>query len=347
MKTRFLLILLSLSFSGCSLIYSYSDDLPQKMNQWIAEKKYKLALNTISYIKPDHKHYSVLKRKKAIIRKKMAAYEETSIKQSNKYSEQGNWIAALNLLNEVEGNITNTKNIEAQRTKLLKKRSKVITAYENDVLNSQAEHLANKMPLYKKINNTVYKNEKNELDIAKFDRSRQETSLKLRKRSEKQYKKGQYDNALTTIDHALKLNPDEYIVSDLNKLKENIAKETKLRKTAYLIEIKTLINKLSQGYSHDILKETKEKIIWVNKIKDNETVYSGLILKLKKHLAAGIKQRSGAARNLYSKGKTQEALSIWIELKELEPDNAKLQSHIERAEKVLLKLEKLSNKPKK
>ena len=85
----------------------------------------------------------------------------------------------------------------------------------------------------------------------------------------------------------------------------------------------------------------------MNKNKEDNKSYQTLIDKLKKHLAKGVKQRFEAARNLYSKGKTQESLSIWLELKELDPNNTKLLSHIERAEKVLSKFKKLSNKPAK
>ena len=52
MNTRFILILLSLTFSGCTLLYSYSDNLPQRIERWVAEKKYNTALYTIDYITP-------------------------------------------------------------------------------------------------------------------------------------------------------------------------------------------------------------------------------------------------------------------------------------------------------
>jgi len=81
--------------------------------------------------------------------------------------------------------------------------------------------------------------------------------------------------------------------------------------------------------------------------KSKEPSYLELAEKLKERLNAGVKQRFEAARSLYSKGKIQEALSIWLELKELEPENIKLQSHINRAEKILTKLKKLTNKPEK
>ena len=347
MKIRFFLILLSLSISGCSLLYSYSDNLPQRLDQWVKEKKYNVALNTIDYIKPGHKNYRTIQKKKKFIVKQMNAYESAAIKKSTLLVTQGNWIKALKLLEEVADNIVDAKKIDKHHANLLSKRHIVISAYENDVLYSQATNLVAEMKLYGKIKKTVSKDEKNQLNISEFDDLREETSLRLATLSEQQYKKSQYNNALTTISLALKLKPDDKIVTRLKTTKKRIKKVTKLKKASYLKEAKVLLGKLSQGYSHEILNKTKTTIVWLNKNKDGDKSYQVLINKLKKHLAKGIKQRFEAARNLYSKGKTQEALSIWLKLKELDPDNAKLQSHIERAEKVLIKLKELSNKPKK
>ena len=345
MKIRFLLLFLSISFSGCSLIYSYSDDLPQRIDRWVAEKKYNVALNTIDYIKPKHKFYHITQRKKKTILKQIVSYENAAIEKSNQLSSQGRWIDAFKLLDKVENNLVDTKKIENHRAKLLIKRNKIIATYENDLLYSQAEYLAGKMELYQKIKKTVSKNENNRLDISKFDDLRQETNLRLTKRCEQQYKKGQYDNALTTINLALKLNPNKRIVLRLKKIKSRIKRDTKLRKSKHVKNAKSLLNKLSQGYSHAILKETKQTIMWLKKNRENKSVYQGLIKRLEAHLTAGVKQHFEAARKLYSKGKTQEALSIWISIKELNPKYPRLQSHIKRAEKVLIKLEKLSNKP--
>ena len=345
MKIRFLLLFLSISFSGCSLIYSYSDDLPKRLDRWIAEKKYNVALNTIDYIKPKHKYYRLTQRKKKIILKQIISYENAAIEKSNQFSSQGRWIDAFKLLDEVAGNIIDTKKIKNHRAKLLKKRNKIIATYENDLLYSQAEYLAGKMELYERIKKTVSKNENNKLDISKFDDLRQETNSRLTRRCEQQYKKGQYDNALTTINLALKLNPDKSIISRLKKIKNRIKKDTKLRKSKLVKNAKNLLSKLSQGYSHAILKETKTTIMWLKKNRENKNVYQGLITRLEVHLTAGVKQHFEAARKLYSKGKTQEALSIWISIKELQPEYPRLQSHIKRAKKVLIKLDKLSNKP--
>lgn len=347
MKNRFLLILLSLSFSGCSLLYSYDDNLPQRLDQWASEKKYNIALNTIDHIKPAHKDYLVIQEKKKRITKQMNNYEKMAIKESTLLASKGNWLKALKLLKEVADNIVDAKDIEKHHNNLINKRHIVIHDYENDVLYRQAEDLAEKMDLYGKIKKTVSEDENNQLYITQFHTSRKEISLRLTTLGEQQYKDKQYNNALKTINLALKLKPEDKTTHRLEKTKKHIKHINETKKISHLKKAKILLSKLTQGYSHAILNRTKSTIVWLNKNKEDNKPYQTLINKLKKHLAKGVKQRFEAARKLYSKGKTQEALSIWLELKELDPYNAKLLSHIERAEKVLSKFKKLSNKPAK
>lgn len=345
MNTRFILILLSLSFSGCTLMYSYSDNLPQRIDAWVAEKKYNTALNTIDYITTTHKDYRIIQNKKKLIKKAMNNYENTAIEESNLLVSQGDWIKAFILLKDVASNITNKSRIENHHKKLLSQRQIVIENYEKDILYNQAMNLIEKMELYEKIKKTVSIKEHNQLNISKFDDLLEETSLKLTILSEQQYKKNEYNNSLNTVKLALKLNPDEEIVARLKKINQRIHKATIQRNISYYKKAKVLLSKLSQGYSHAILKDTKKTVTWLKKNKTDKNNYIVLIKRLNRHLAKGVKQRFEAARSLYSKGKTQEALSVWLELKQLEPDNAKLLSHIERAKKILSKLKKLSNKP--
>lgn len=345
MKNLFLLLTLSFSFVGCSLIYSYSDDLPQRLDEWMQEKNYNTALNTIDYIKPDHKDYRIIQKKKILITKKMNAYEKSAIDKSKKLASQGNWIKAINLLDEASDNILDTDKIDKQRENLLSKRDKVITAYEDDVLYNQAINLSSKMKLYSKIKKTVSENEDNLLDISKFDEMRHETSVRLTQRSEQQFEQGQYENTLSTITLALKLKPNKDVVTRLKEIKKRVRKINRLKKSFYIKDAKSILRKLSQGYSHSILNETKRTISWLERNNDNSRTNRRLIRKLKRHLSAGIKQRFEAGRKLYSEGKTQQALSIWSKLKELDPNNLKLESNINRAEKVLIKLKELSNKP--
>lgn len=345
MKLRILLLISTLSFSGCALLYSYSENLPQRIDGWVAEKKYNTALNTISYIKSNHKDYRIIKRKKVIIQQKMLSYEKAAIEKSMQLSSQGEWVKAFNLIDEVSNNIVETNKIDKHRAILLIKRNKVISSYENEILYAQAKNLADKMKLYERISKTVLEGETNQLNISEFNNARKETILRLTRRSEQQHRNALYYEAIATIELAFKLNPDKEIASRLSEIKKRIKQESKQIKAFQIKEAKSLLSKLSQGYSHLILKRTKDTIKQLSKNKDNP--HLELIRKLQKHLTAGVNQNFEAARSLYSKGKTQQALSIWLELKKLEPENPKLLSHIERAEKIMSKLKTLSNKPAK
>lgn len=261
MKNPFLLILLSLSFSGCTLLYSYDDNLPQRLDQWINEKKYNTALNTIDYIKSDHKDYRIIQEKKKLIVKKMNNYESMAIEKSTLLASQGDWLKAFKLLKEVANNIIDAKDIETHHNNLLNKRHLVIHNYENDVLYRQAEDLAEKMGLYGKIKKTADKDEENQLNISEFDTSRKKISLRLTTLGEQQHKNKQYNKALKTINLALKLMPEEKTSTNLEKIKKHIKQINKTKKISHLKKAKILLGKLSQGYSHAILNKTKATII--------------------------------------------------------------------------------------
>ncbi|MDY6980925.1 MAG: hypothetical protein SV201_13685, partial [Pseudomonadota bacterium] len=52
-------------------------------------------------------------------------------------------------------------------------------------------------------------------------------------------------------------------------------------------------------------------------------------------------QRMESARRLYSQGKIQQALQVWESLHSIDPGNQQLEAHIERARRVLEKLQRL------
>ena len=61
--------------------------------------------------------------------------------------------------------------------------------------------------------------------------------------------------------------------------------------------------------------------------------------RIKQNVAQGIK----LGRRLYSQGQIEQALAIWNDLREIDPLNEYLISHIERAQRVIDNLDKLKN----
>jgi hypothetical protein len=105
---------------------------------------------------------------------------------------------------------------------------------------------------------------------------------------------------------------------------------------------RALIAELKQGYSQDNLRRARNQL----NVLENQNSRNRTAVKLRQELdnryRQGIDQKIAAGRRLYSSGKIQEALDVWNSLLEIDPGNQKLEGHIERAERVLTKLQRLS-----
>jgi len=344
MKNILLTIPLFLLINGCSLLYSYDENLTQRIDQWIEEGKFKTALNTISYVDPDHKHYKTVQQQKKKITLYLINYESDAIIKSNQLVKQGNWLTALDYIDQVSENIPDNRKIISHKKNLLKQRDQIIKKYETRILNHQANNLVAKIGLYDEINKTVTTDEKNQLEIKEFYILKNKVIKRLTLQSEYYYRKNDFDKAENSVALGLKLRPEKEYFSRLNKIKKHIQSKNNIKNTLRINHAKALLKKLSQGYSRSILKETKETI---NQLKENTKKTKtelNLIAKLEKHLKIGVKRYFKAARKLYSEEKIQEALSIWLSLKDLEPDYPKLDTYIKRAERIVKNLNKITNK---
>jgi len=344
MKNSFITIPLLLLINGCSLLYSYDDNLPQRIDQWIDEGKFKTALNTINHIDSNHKQYIVIQQQKKKITQYLINYENDAIIKSNQLANQGNWLIALNYIEQISENIPDNRKILSHKKTLLKQRDEIIKKYETQVLNHQAKNLVGKIDLYNKIKKTVTTNEKNQLDIAEFDRLKSKIIIRLTHQAEYYYRNNEFDKAENSISLGIELKPTKEYALRLNKIKQFIQTRNNIKKTTRINKAKALLNKLSQGYSRSILKETKETIKQLKKSKEKTKTELNLISKLEKHLKIGVKRYFKAARKLYSEEKIQEALSIWLSLKDLEPHYPKLDTYIKRAERIIKNLNKITNK---
>jgi len=65
-----------------------------------------------------------------------------------------------------------------------------------------------------------------------------------------------------------------------------------------------------------------------------------------RRIRENVNQGIELGRKLYSQGQVEQALAVWNKLRDLDPDNENLLSHIDRAERVLEKVKKLREEQK-
>ena len=93
---------------------------------------------------------------------------------------------------------------------------------------------------------------------------------------------------------------------------------------------RALLSELKQGYSHENLRRAHRHLTEINEQQQQNNESKKLKKELRKYIKTGLAQRMEAGRRLYSSGQIEQALSIWIPLKSVDPENTKLNDYIEK-----------------
>lgn len=335
------LIVVSSLMSGCAQLYSHSSDLPSKVDEWIGENRYGYAMQVLDQVSPNHARYAELQKQKTKITGLISKLEKNTVNRAKEYAARGDWAKAFDLIDATLENIPDSSDINTIRDILHQEREAEIAAYQQKLLISSARHIASDISIYEKITEILPDEAQQRFRLKEFHNQRKQVSEQLAQRSEQLYKAGKYQQAQEIIELAKQLNPADDILAYINNVEQLINATLLQQKRSRIDDIKALLGKVQQGHSLDILSEAKTAISWLTSNAPDE---KKLLKDLQKHLRHGVEQRFEAGRKLYSEGKIRAALEIWEEVEPLQDSNTKLIAHINRARKVLEKMQQLKDK---
>lgn len=336
-------IFLSLFLHGCAYLQSMSSDLPEQIDKWAAAHEYGKALDTLSHVSKDHKYYSLLKRKKKHLLIQVKEFEHDQHLAAQKQENKGNWHKAEIIYTNALDKLPDSKLLNTEYRQFTLRRDNYLKNLEFKLSIAKGTWLMQSTPLQKKIVNAAPGDYDSQRRFKKNSYEIQETAEELMTCAESALQAGRLSLAETCLKTAEGLNSKQI---DIAKLK-NIRKEFNRSRHRYIKKqndkTRALLKEIKQGYSHDNLLRAQHHLNEIAEHKKRDREAAKLARELDKYIKTGFSQRMEAGRRLYSNGQIEEALSIWIPLKSIDPNNTKLQDHIERAKRVLKKLEKLSN----
>ena len=340
-----LLLFLSTLLHGCAYLHSLSSDLPQKIDGWVAAHEYGQALDTLSHVSKTHKQYALLKNKKRTVLIKAKDFEHSQHLAAQKQENNKQWHKADNIYTYALEKYPQSSLLRTEYQSFKKRRDKYLTALETKLSIAKGNWLIESTPLQEKIARATPDDYYTQRRFNKNNQELQATADERMGCAETAIQSGHIPLAEKCLDTADRLNPAFIDKNKLKKLKAQLDKKQQLIVKEENRKTSALLSELKQGYSHDNLLRARRHLSEVrdNKKRNKESVK--LEKQLEKYIKTGLTQRMEAGRRLYSDGQIQQALSIWIPLKSIAPDNTKLNDHIERAKRVLNKLEKLSNTP--
>lgn len=140
---------------------------------------------------------------------------------------------------------------------------------------------------------------------------------------------------------AQQLNPDDKFLPAIASLRQQLSDLEKDRASQLSRQGGELLASSQQALQKDDIKQAHKlyRQIPSQDLQNNEVrQYKH---ELDKRIIAKMTQGIEMGRKLYSQGDVERALAVWNDLRQLDPKNEQLTSHIERAQRVLNKLKRL------
>lgn len=343
---RFLtLILLILSLHGCAFIHAFDSELPQQIDQWVADNEYAKALDTLDYVSKSHKQYSLLMNKKHRILLQAKEYENHSYALAQQAEKNLDWNKASNIYQSALDKLPASPFLQTEYQEFIQRRDEYLEDLEFKLSISKGSWLIETSPIHKTIIEANPGNKNAQKRYNKTSEEMQQTAQVLLKCTEVAIQAGRTALAETCLQIASELNPLYIDKSKIKQFRIDLAKTHQQRITLQNKKTQELINELKQGYSHENLQRAQRHLATIRESDKQNKESKKLATQLSQQLNKGLNDRIEAGRHLYSNGQVQNALSIWIPLQSIDPNNKKLEDYIKRAKRVMAKVKKLSDNP--
>lgn len=339
-----LLLLICFSLLGaCSFLQSFHSQSPEYIEVLIKEKYYGKAQNILQRINPDHPEYPAMMVQKKHLHQLIHNLESTTLAQTQRLRERDKWQQALENLQEARAQVPNSESLSKAEEDFLAARKKRINKLNMQLDIHKGIWLRDAEPLLDAIVRTMPDDYQRQQQRQQFNQEKARTLKNLVRCAQDAMDKKLYETGRQCLALVNRIDSKHQYTEDLKPTLEKIQRHDYAWHQQQNKRSDELLKELKQGYSHDNLLRVSQHLQKLSS--HNQTDYAQQHgMQLKQELEKGIAQNMNAGRQLYSEGKVTEALSIWISLREITPDNEALEAHISRAQRVLEKLEQLGKR---
>ena len=339
-----LLLLLCFSFLGaCSFLQSFHSQSPEYIEVLIKEKHYGKAQNILQRVNPGQPQYSAMMAQKKHLLSLVHKLESSTLEKTQRLREQDKWQQALQVLQDARAQIPESKVLNKAEEDFLAAREKRINKLNMQLDIHKGIWLRDAEPLLDAIIRTMPDDYERQQQRQQFNQEKSHTLKNLARCAQQAMNKKLYETGRHCLALVDRIDKENKYTEELKLEKTKLQRHDQAWHQQQLKVSNELLKELKQGYSHDNLLRASQhlqKLSSHNQTEDQKQ--HGHLLK--QELEKGIAQNMDAGRQLYSEGKVTEALSIWISLRQITPDNEALEAHISRAQRVLEKLEQLGKR---
>lgn len=345
-------ILLLVQLTACASLHALRPDVTKQIDEWIAENEYAKAIGTIEAIGPRREQYQQLQARLPEIRRRAERYETQLVRESLRLAADRRWQEALDVIDLGLERVPDADRLRTTREQVVSERDDYLATLDTRLLISKAEQLVRDLPVRNEIVGIIPR-DRDARQARERAQSEAATVAEALLSRGKQARLQREDYlALRCLRLSIKLSPSDEARAALAELegsrrrnegaaraahRHRLAKEKATQRDALITAYKSAF---ANGDLANARRELDAAATLAPADREILSLESELRLAIDEQVQEGIE----LGRRRYIVGDIQGALETWTPLLELDPDNKKLQEHIDRARRVLRNLKELEER---
>ena len=335
--------------SGCTTyIASKQDNVLGQIDIWYSDNEFGKAFDTIDYVKTTHPQYQDLQKRRKLLQDEARKYEKTVHRKIVQFIQKKHWAEALDLIDEAQKKYPQGKQLPKTRAFLLKQQKIQLTLIDRNIMLERSQWMIATRPIYKSKLNTDPRNHQLKRQLEELDQESEQLAQQLTELSRQAIKNQHYITARTHIDMAIALAPSKERKKIAARLKTRAQKTyqklQQAKKKSHQKKQTSLLQDIERNFKSGNLIEARQLISRLDAKERNNPELLQLERELERSINYTIQGYYAEANRHYADGDFQEAIILWEQVLQYDPDNAIAIKNINRAQKVIKKLSHLREK---
>lgn len=357
MPRYWLLLPLVLMQSGCAVLTSY-DQMETKVEQWIDSKQYGRALDTLINVDPTDPHYPQAAEKRKEVEALAARYEQEVRRKTRTDLDKGKWAEALDSYDEALDRLPKSAVIKDGLAQLHQEQAEELERLELERVIAHGEWLKQTLPTYQNIARVDPRNRSASQRLEKKRSEAEEVASELALYGNKALANNRFEIADRTLNLAADLSNAPAIEESLKKLRQQQAqskamaraeREKRRRQLEAAEHSKSkLVNEHLKKYRAAFVEKdflsARNHLKALQQADPGNPKWEELVTVLHQATAEEVERLFDSGVTAYSRGHFELAAKLWHKVLELEPEHKQAQESLDRAQRVLDKLNQLKQK---
>lgn len=343
---------------GCATLNNYNSYLDSKVDEWSDAKQYGQALETLSKVDPTDPNYPQAAEKRKEVEALASRYEQEVRRQTRADVKNGKWAHALDTYDEALSRLPKSAILKDGLAQLHQEQAQELERLELKRLIDTGTWLQQALPTYEQIARTDPRSRSAYLNLEKIRSDTEKVANELALFGNKALANDRMDIAERTLPLAAELSNTPAIAESLKKLRQQqtqakaVANEQKEKERARqkaaeqnkARQVEEYLKKYHAAFAKKDFHNAREHLKKLQQIDSGNSQWTTLNKNLERATAREVERLYENGVSNYSRGNYEQASKLWRQALELDPNHNQARESLERAQRVLEKLNELKSK---